>query len=220
LGSSTDWTVSEGMLHGVENNTAGGMAHLLYEGNTSYQGQPQEVLARVRINSISRYIPPLTAAGVAANVSDPGNQGVNLIASNYANYFDTGYGGLKSDVVMQTNVDGGVKYYPPYIYQDWTWHWFRLDNCDATHSRVKVWPADGVTVEPVDWTWDWEHASVSGFAGLAGPGYYGGGTTDTSFDVDLILIKSASLPRILVPEPGCLLLLAVGGAALLKRLRR
>ena len=90
---------------------------------------------------------------------------------------------------------------------------------DATHSQGKVWLADGATAEPTDWNWTWDgHASVSGLAGLAGPGY--AATVDTSFDVDYVLIKSANLPSILVPEPCCLLLLGAGGLALLSRRRK
>ena len=193
-GSELDlYSVTQGML---QIRSAGGDPNHLIYGVPGYDEVTQEVLARVRIRSFGTGDP--ARAGVAVGVDPFSSQGINY---HFRDVDSEGQVGRHTSFLDDLRAWG-----PGYDFgwQNDTWYWVRLrqevdaaDQGGVNDVFAKIWAADGVSAEPVDWqAWDYVPGLPvrSGYAGITA-GSLGG---FSEFDVDYILIKAAGLPQILV----------------------
>jgi hypothetical protein len=168
--------------------------HLLYVA-PDYNASTQEVLARIKINAFSPEAASRAGITVGGSLeSAPAGQGINLL-------FVRDVAGLGIAGTQFRLLDDYRAWGPQVSTLAWksnAWYWLRLrqegtSTAAGPNIHAKVWLADGLTPEPVDWQKDWSRDGRSGFAGILGPS---GGVTD--FEVDYILLKAQGLPEIKV----------------------
>ena len=193
-GSDLDpYTVTQGMLQ--IRSAVGDPNHLVY-GVPGYDEVTQEVLARIRIRSFGSG--DQARAGVAVGVDPFSSQGINY---HFRDVDSEGQVGRHTSFLDDLR-EWGPGY--DFVWQNDTWYRVRLrqevdaaDQGGVNDVFAKIWAADGVAAEPVDWQpWDYVpgRPARSGYAGITA-GSSGG---FSEFDVDYILIKAAGLPQILV----------------------
>jgi len=195
--------------------------HFLYEPagvNYTTQGY-QEILIRVKVTSTR------DDARAGASVYS-GERGINLLLRNQGNLKFR----MLNDQKAWFGPDNPESQNPPQpAWEEGTldeWYWLRIrremgpSGTSGGMVYGNYWPADGLTPEPgmlddpTTWKFEWNSGTSerdSGWAGmLCGNG--------AACEVDYILIKAPNLPEIrVVPEPATMVLLALGGLAMLRR---
>lgn len=193
-GTATDiYTVADGVLRVT--SAGGDPNHLLWTG-TSYDNTNQEILARMRLLEFGTG--DAARAGLGVSVETWSSQGLNYHFRDYDSEGQRGrHVSFLDDLRAWGPGDG-------FVWTTGTWYWVRLRHeVDAVwHDGssdvfAKVWPADGVSVEPSSWrAWDYTSwlAPRAGWAGITAGS--SGGLSE--FEVDYVLIKAQGLPQILV----------------------
>jgi hypothetical protein len=186
------FTQSGGMLHmtTITNITGEDPVHLFYEPASGYSSDTQEVLMRMRINTLTA-----DAVGGVAVGGDP------VIGGEAANLYMTGVASPTGNLV----VDGGrgSLALSGFTWQTNTWYWLRLlmstasPGPDSENLFAKIWLGDGSAPEPLEWQQTFVAVMADGdelYAGIEAP--FSGAAM--SFDVDYFLLETPDLPSITV----------------------
>jgi len=184
FGYTGSFTLADGMLRLVSEGGEG-LGLLAYQG-AAYDGNVQEVLARMRVTRVG----PSLAAGPGLAI-DQGTGGLNFVFRA---------DGDRSRIMVFLDE---YRAWGPELQLDWQtnmWFWVRLRFEPDTRpgqadAFARIWPADGVAPEPAGWlSWDCVPflPARTGLAGIRLDNTAGG------IDVDYVLIKAAGLPPITV----------------------
>ena len=195
----TTWSIDGGVL-----SIAAAQAHVYYTPSRVYGYQ--EVLIRARV------VPNGNGWNGALVYDFAGTTGLQMFPKLTGDDFSLVWDGKGEWATM-----GGFARNPA---EDWIW--MRL-GYDVVKQELyaSAWLADGLTKEPPQWMYTWEGVYAWHFEDLNG--CHAGLVVGGFFEVDYLLIKSASLGEITVgqkiPEPATMTLLALGGLAMLRRRR-
>ena len=176
--------------------------HLLYMGPGA-SNNVQEVLVRIRVVNFGNTDFARAGIGLGVNTNVPARDtnwgGINLLFRNLF-YEDRPAPAQHFKLLDDLRAWGPPAPAIPWNLYKWYWMRLRFDPTDPTSTNAvfgKVWAAYG-EAEPADWQLTWPKATLkaparAGYAGIAAcSGWLG------YFEVDYILIKSASLPLITV----------------------
>ncbi|WCJ60055.1 lamin tail domain-containing protein [Fontisphaera persica] len=178
--------------------SASGDPNHLYYAAAGASGNPQEVLARIRLLNLGTGDAVRCGVAVGIEPTAPSQAGgVNFLFRDH-----TGEGQTGRHVSLLDDLRAWGPGYTGAFNLN-TWYWVRLrqePNAQGGTTDVfaRFWRADGSEPEPANWqlTWDYipARAARSGYAGITASS--SGGLAE--FEVDYILIKAAGLPSILV----------------------
>ena len=167
--------------------------HLVYAAG-GYSNDVQEIVARVRVVGFQSGDAARAGVGVGIGTN---SEGMNFLFRDYTNEAPVRHFQFRDDARAWS---------PSSLNNDWTnntWYWLRLrkdPKMDGTNTVFgKVWPADWVTPEPVDWQLTWADSALpapqrTGYAGLTASSNDG----LAQFEVSYFLLKAAGLPGIVV----------------------
>jgi hypothetical protein len=186
--------------------SAGDPNHLLYMG-AGGSNTVQEVLARVRVVGFNTAAADAPRGGICVGTITNLPTSTSNLTTNWSGF----------NINFRNNADLTGPNYHLRMLDDlrnwgaqqnlvWTnnmWYWMRLrmdPKADGTNDYFgRVWPADGSTPEPVNWTMTYAGASnpstkVLHYSWAGVTGASSGGMAQ--LEVDYILIKASSLPSV------------------------
>ncbi|MBK9139944.1 MAG: DUF5010 domain-containing protein [Verrucomicrobia bacterium] len=187
-GDLTEFRTANGLLRfGPVRATAAILAGAVVEAT-----YPVEILARLRVAGLAPGTAPL--GGLAVAVEPEQGRGVSIL-------FRRNPAGAS-----QLGLAASGEPAPAFVDARWEtnrWFWLRVRHEPKTQSGwpdvwTRLWPADGETPEPTLWT-AWRDFDPLRPPVPALVGFVGG---DGALEVDWLLVRSASLPRITAAPPA------------------